>query len=142
MDAILPYRFQLVLENGVEPNYWTEKLADAYLGWAYPVYLGCPNVADYLPADALLSINGQSVDAVAAHIAGLLDQPLSVQQQAAMVEARNRVLNVYNPFAWAAHWTERLYQRGLPEKTLTLRSHKAFRSFPRGHLFRLRQAFA
>lgn len=142
MDAILPYRFQLVLENGVEPNYWTEKLADAYLGWSYPVYLGCPNVGDYLPAAALLSINGQSVGAVAARIMGLLEQPLSAQQQAAMAEARNRVLNVYNPFAWAAYWTERLYQHGLPEKPVTLRSHKAFRSFPRGHLFRLRQAFA
>jgi len=50
------------------------------------------------------------------------------------------VLNVYNPFAWAAHWAERLYQPGLPERPLTLRSHKAFRSFPRGHWFRLRNA--
>lgn len=140
MDAILPYRFQLVLENGVEPNYWTEKLADAYLGWAFPVYLGCPNVGDYLPADALVSINGQSVDAVAARITGLLDQPLSSAHQAAMAEARNRVLNVYNPFAWAAHWVEQLYQPDSPAKTMTLRSHKAFRSFPRGHWFRLRQA--
>jgi hypothetical protein len=142
MDAILPYRFQLVLENGVEPNYWTEKLADAYLGWAFPVYLGCPNVGDYLPADALVSVNGQSVDTVAARIAGLLDQPISAQQRTAIAEARNRVLNVYNPFAWAAQWTARLYQPGLAERSLTLRSHKAFRSFPRGHLFRLRQAFA
>jgi len=142
MDAILPYRFHLVLENSVLLNYWTEKLADAYLGWAYPVYLGCPNVGDYLPQDALVSINDMDVDAAAARIAALLDAPLSTQQEAALAEARNRVLNVYNPFAWAAHWAEHLYQPGLPEKSLTLRSHKAFRSFPRGHLFRLRQAFA
>lgn len=138
MDAILPYRFHLVLENSVLPNYWTEKLADAYLGWAYPVYLGCPNVGDYLPQDALVSINDMGVDAAAARIADLLDAPLSPQQEAALVEARNRVLNVYNPFAWAAHWAERLYQPGLPEKPLILRSHKAFRSFLRGRLFRMR----
>lgn len=142
MDAILPYRFQLVLENGVEPNYWTEKLADAYLGWAYPVYLGCPNEGDYLPAEALLSINNLDVDTAAARIAELLEQPLDARRAAALAEARNRVLNVYNPFAWAAHWAERLYQPGLPERQLTLRSHKAFRSFPRGHWFRLRQALA
>ena len=142
MDAILPYRFQLVLENGVEPNYWTEKLADAYLGWAYPVYLGCPNVGDYLPAKALLSINNLDVDTAAARIAELLEQPLDPRREAALAEARNQVLNVYNPFAWAAHWAERLYQPGLPERQLTLRSHKAFRSFPRGHWFRLRQALA
>jgi len=142
MEAILPYRFQLVLENGVEPHYWTEKLADAYLGWAYPVYLGCPNVADYLPAEALLSINDLGVDTAAARIAELLDQPLGPQREAALAEARHRILNVYNPFAWAAHWAEALYRPGLTEKTVTLRSHKAFRRFPRGHLFRLRKALA
>ncbi|OJZ06612.1 MAG: transferase [Thiobacillus sp. 63-78] len=142
MEAILPYRFQLVLENGVEPHYWTEKLADAYLGWAYPVYLGCPNVADYLPAEALLSINDLGVDTAAARIAELLDQPLGPRREAALAEARHRILNVYNPFAWAAHWAEALYRPGLTEKTVTLRSHKAFRSFPRGHLFRLRKTLA
>lgn len=141
MDAILPYRFQLVLENSVLPNYWTEKLADAYLGWSYPVYLGCPNVDHYLRGDALLSINGLDADTVAARITGLLDQPLSAAHQAALAEARNRVLNVYNPFAWAAHWVEQLYQPDSAVKTMTLRSHKAFRSFPRGHLFRLRNHF-
>lgn len=142
MDGILPYRFHLVLENSVLPNYWTEKLADACLGWAYPVYLGCPNVGDYLPAEALLSINDLDVDAAAARIAELLDQPLDPQRQAALAEARRRVLNVYNPFAWAAHWAEQLYRPDYAEKTLTLRSHKAFRSFPRGHLFRVRKALA
>lgn len=138
MDAILPYRLHLVLENSVLPNYWTEKLADAYLGWAYPVYLGCPNVDEYLPREALVSINGLDADQVARRIRQLLDAPLGGEREAALLEARRRVLNVYNPFAWAAHWAERLYQPGLPERSLTLRSHKAFRGFPRGHLFRLR----
>lgn len=138
MDAILPYRFHLVLENSVLPNYWTEKLADAYLGWAFPVYLGCPNVADYLPGEALVSINGLDADSVARRITELLDSPLASERRAALAEARRRVLNLYNPFAWAAHWAERLYRPGLPERALTLRSHKAFRGFPRGHLFRLR----
>jgi len=142
MGAILPYRFHLVLENSVLPNYWTEKLADAYLGWAYPVYLGCPNVGDYLPAESLFSINDLDVDVAAARIARLLDQPLEPQHEAAFAEARRRVLNVYNPFAWAAHWVERLYRPKLPERTVTLRSHKAFRSLARGHLFRLRNVLA
>jgi len=138
MDAILPYRFHLVLENSVQANYWTEKLADAYLGWAYPVYLGCPNVGDYLPAEAQVCINDMDADAAAERISGLLDQPLGQQREAALAEARRRVLDVYNPFAWAAHWAEQLYQPGLPEMAVTLRSHKAFRSFLRGYLFRLR----
>jgi len=138
MDAILPYRFHLVLENCVQANYWTEKLADAYLGWAFPVYLGCPNVGEYLQENALVSINGLDADQVARRITELLAAPLTKEQEATLAEARRRVLNVYNPFAWAATWAERLYQPGLPERPLTLRSHKAFRGFPRGQLFRLR----
>lgn len=138
MDAILPYRFHLVLENCIQPNYWTEKLADAYLGWAYPLYLGCLNVGEYLPPKALVPINGLDVDTVARQILELLDAPLSSEQKAALAEARRRVLDVYNPFAWASHWAEHLYAPGLPARLLTIRSHKAFRSFPRGHLFRLR----
>lgn len=139
MNAILPYRFHLVLENSVLQNYWTEKLADAYLGWAYPVYLGCPNLGGYLPKSAFLSINNLDVDTAAERIATLLDQPLGEQHLVALAEARSRVLNLYNPFAWAAHWAERLYQPDGAEESVTLRSHKAFRSFARGYLFRLRQ---
>lgn len=142
MDAILPNRFHLVLENSVLPNYWTEKLADAYLGWAYPVYLGCPNIGDYLPEDALLSINGLDLGTIASRIESLLDQPLAPHREAAMLEARHRILNVYNPFAWATYWTKRLYQPSCAEKVVTLRSHKAFRSFLRGYWFRMRHALA
>lgn len=142
MAAILPYRFHLVLENCVLPNYWTEKLADALLGWAYPVYLGCPNIDRFLPENSVLSINDLDADSVVRQITDLLDAPLSSLRSAALSEARRRVLDVYNPFAWSAAWAERLYRAGLPEKRLLQRSHKAFRSFPRGHLYRIRQALA
>lgn len=137
-DAILPYRFQLVLENGIQENYWTEKLIDACLGWAYPVYWGCPNLADYLPGDAFVPITGLAPDDAARRIATLLDAPLSPAQEEALSEARRRMLEVYSPFAWMAHWVESLYRPGLPEHRVVFRSHKAFRPFPRGAWFRLR----
>jgi hypothetical protein len=142
MDAILPYRFHLVLENSVLDNYWTEKLADAYLGWSYPVYLGCPNLAEYLPGKASLSINNLDVDAAADRIEKLLAVTLAPEQINALEEARSRILNVYNPFAWAAYWARRLYKPGLEERQVTLRSHKAFRSYLRGYLFRARQGMS
>jgi len=88
MEAILPYRFHLVLENSVLPNYWTEKLADAYLGWAYPVYLGCPNVNEYMPGPALAFINGLDADSVAQRIVELLDAPLGSEREDAMAESQ------------------------------------------------------
>ena len=35
-EAILPYAYHLVLENSETAHYWTEKLSDAYLGYAFP----------------------------------------------------------------------------------------------------------
>ncbi|WP_296221419.1 glycosyltransferase family 10 [uncultured Sphingomonas sp.] len=48
-DAILPYRFHLCVENCAVPDLWTEKVADALLGYAVPVYAGCPNIDRYFP---------------------------------------------------------------------------------------------
>ena len=41
-DAIMPYRYHIALENSSLDDYWTEKLSDAYLGWAFPDLLGMP----------------------------------------------------------------------------------------------------
>ena len=46
-DAIAPYKYHIVLENSSFLDYWTEKLADCYLGGAYPIYYGCNNLEDY-----------------------------------------------------------------------------------------------
>jgi len=88
MGAILPYRFHLVLENSVLPNYWTEKLADALSRLGLPGLFGCPNVGDYLPAEALLSINDLDVGhGCRAHWPNA-DQPLDPRREAALAEAR------------------------------------------------------
>ena len=141
MDAILPYRYQLVLENTRAENYWTEKLADAYLGWAFPVYLGCPNLAAFFAPEAFSAIDGADFRAAGDRIEHLLDRPESETEIAAVAESRHRVLDVYNPLAWAAHWAEALY-RPEPKSEVVIRIHKAFRPFPRGLIYRLRQALA
>jgi hypothetical protein len=138
MDAILPYRLHLVLENSQAPNYWTEKIADAYLGWAYPVYLGCPNLGDFFPEDSFTAVGNHPTELVADTILRLLDLEPPTGEEAAITTARERVLNEYNPFAWSARWAKRLY-RDAPPTTVTLKIHKAFRPFPRGALYRLRQ---
>ncbi len=53
-EAIGPFKYHLVLENTCEPNYWSEKLADAYLGNAFPIYLGCPNIHQWFGSDAMV----------------------------------------------------------------------------------------
>lgn len=142
LDAILGYRFQLVLENCQARDYWTEKLADTYLGWAFPVYAGCPNLADYFDPASFAAVSLDDPAAAAGVIRGLLDKPAGEAELAAVAAARHRVLDHYNPwFAWA-RWAEAFHDPAAVPQWLTLRSHKAFRPAPRGWLYRWRTRHA
>jgi hypothetical protein len=54
--VIAPYRYHLVLENSECPHFWTEKLADAYLGYSLPIFSGCRNVTDYFPERSMVRL--------------------------------------------------------------------------------------
>jgi hypothetical protein len=98
-EAILPYRFHIALENSQSPDYWTEKLADAFLGRAFPFYWGCPNLAEYFPPEAYEPIDlydpAAAVRAIENAIAGGRD----AASAAAVEAARTLVLDRYNLFA-------------------------------------------
>jgi hypothetical protein len=56
-DAIAPYKYHIVLENSRFDDYITEKLSDAFLGEAYPIYYGAGNVYSYFSEDSLTCID-------------------------------------------------------------------------------------
>lgn len=141
MDAILGYRYHLVLENCQVPHYWTEKLADAYLGWAFPFYVGCPNVGDYFSEEAFARIDVTQPEAAARQIERALDTDVTEAEQCAVADARDQVLNVYNPWVQWAKWADQLHCPSAAARWVTLRSHKAFRPFPQNLIYRLRQGF-
>jgi hypothetical protein len=98
-DVIAPYKFHLVLENDVKPNYWTEKLADAFLGFSFPIYHGCPNVFDYFPKDSLLPIDINDVDKTAANMLRLINGNQLFEYNKKSIEySRRKVLQDYNIF--------------------------------------------
>ncbi|MEM1212339.1 MAG: glycosyltransferase family 10 [Planctomycetota bacterium] len=138
LDGILPYRYHLVLENSISDDYWTEKLADAYLGWAYPIYAGCTNLSRFMPPDSFMGLDGLAVGSAIERIEALLQHGLSPAQDQALAEGRDAVLNRYNPFAWFAHWAEAFGDPSRSRRDVVIRSHKAFRSWGRGRLYRMR----
>ena len=56
-DAIDPYYYSIALENVKMTNWWTEKLADVFLGFTCPIYYGCNNINDFFNKDALVKID-------------------------------------------------------------------------------------
>lgn len=125
MEVIGPYRYNLVLENSVSPHYWTEKLADAYLGWAFPVYSGCPNLSEYFPPDSFLPIDIRDQDAAIRTIENLLKRP-EPPDLTGVAQARQLMLDYYSPFAICDRLAQQLIVAAPPE-LVTIRHHRAFR---------------
>jgi len=137
LEASLPYRCQLVLENSQSLHYWTEKLTDAHLGWAFPFYVGCPNLADYFDPASFIALDMDDVGGAVKAIRRFLDTPMTEREHEVIRVAREKILDEYNPFARFAHWAETLHRPGGME-TVTLRSEKAFRVV-RGWIYRWKQ---
>jgi hypothetical protein len=99
-EAILPYQFHLVLENNRLERGWTEKLADAYLGWAFPLFSGGPGLAGDFPDAAFVAVDIQQQDAALATIQQVLATPgLYAARLPQIAEARRRILAEHNLFA-------------------------------------------
>ena len=136
MEGILGYRLHLVMENCLARHYWTEKLIDSYLGWAFPVYLGCPNLADYFPKAAYGGIDTMDPGLAAEAILARLEQVEDSAEREGLLEGRRRVLEEYNPFVRWVGWASAKYNAACEKEWLTLRSHKAYRPYLQGELFK------
>ena len=96
-EALDPYKFHLIVENHIAPHLWTEKLADAFLGYTVPIYCGCPNIFDYFPEDSIIRIDINDVDSSLKTIWEVLTTPGEYERRlGAIKEARRRVIEEYN----------------------------------------------
>jgi hypothetical protein len=101
-DAIDPYKYHLVIENHSCPHHWTEKLADAYLGYSLPIYFGCTNPEDYFPEESFVWIDIRNYDTSLAKIRSLIANDDYEARVPAIIEARRRILEEYATFPQAA----------------------------------------
>lgn len=131
MEAILPHRYHLVLENSRIDHYWTEKLADAYLGWSSPIYHGAPNVDRYFPQTSLTQIDcGRPDEALKKMEALLKMQPQEVRLKE-IEHCRKLVLNKYNLFSRFSFWAEKFHVPSDLKPVTKITPHKNFQPFHR-----------
>jgi hypothetical protein len=97
-DAIAPYKYHLVLENSVQKDYWSEKLADAFLGFSFPIYYGCPNIYDYFSQDSLCVIDIDNIDQAVIILQDIIESDTYDNSIQIIDLSRKQVLNQYNIF--------------------------------------------
>lgn len=99
-EALDDYEFHVAIENQFAPNVWTEKLADAFLGFTVPIYYGCPNVYEYFPKESLIQIDIFDTEGSIAKIKEIISTEGEYERRLdAVKEARRRVIEEYNLLA-------------------------------------------
>lgn len=109
-DCLRDYRYHVAIENFVGEHHWTEKLADPFLGLSLPFYYGCPNAADYFPADSFIRIDIRDPAGALDIIRTAIASNEYEKRLPALIEARRRVMFDYNLFAVAAREIARLHR--------------------------------
>ncbi len=99
-DALDDYEFHVAIENHYAPHVWTEKLADAFLGYTVPIYHGCSNVYDYFPEESVIQIDIHDVEGSISKIKEIIATEGEYERRLpAVKEARRRVIEEYNLLA-------------------------------------------
>jgi hypothetical protein len=91
-DAINPHAYHLVLENNDLDHFWTEKTADAYLGWSLPLFSGCYNLSDYFPEPSFIRIDLSDIPAAVQNIEHILTEQPYTARLPAIAQARQRLV--------------------------------------------------
>lgn len=96
-DVLFNYKYHLVVENDRNEGYWSEKIGDAFLSYAMPIYDGCPNIENYFEIDSFLKINSDNIDECDLLITKLINEEI-VYKPESIQKSRMMILNKFNIF--------------------------------------------
>lgn len=102
MEGLLSYRFSIAIENTPMPCYFTEKITDCFLAYTVPLYYGCKDIGRYFPERSFIQINIEEPLKAIEKIRNTIENDDWQQRISALQEARELVLNKYQPLAAAA----------------------------------------
>jgi len=122
--GLAPYKYHLAIENSVANHYWSEKLGDAFLAWAFPIYAGAPNVADYFPKDSMATFDARDWESAKRTVEATLESPWTDARTLAMAESRRRLMEEYNLFSLIPR--NYAAQADLPKKEMWMLAHRIF----------------
>ena len=124
-----PYKYTIAIENSCYRDYWTEKIADAFLVDAYPFYYGCPNIGEYFPAESFTWIEIGEFEAARDTIHRTIQRNEYEASVEARATAKDLILNKYNLFPVVAVMTSASRAR-LPKRPVLLRPDAVMANTP------------
>lgn len=93
--GLLPYKYNLSIENGSTDFYFSEKICDPLLCWSLPIYWGCKNIDKFLPKGSYINIDINKT--------GCVDEIINISKSnywdeniESIKEARDIILKKYN----------------------------------------------
>ncbi|MGN0855330.1 MAG: glycosyltransferase [Kiritimatiellia bacterium] len=130
-DLLDSFRYHVVLENHIGAHYWTEKIADAYLGECLPFYAGAPDLAEDFPAESFIPIPMDDPGEAIRIIREAIAHDEWARRLSAIREAKARLFSEYNFWAQVikvieAEKAQRLGAVG-PAQPYVIRSRKWLR---------------
>jgi len=90
------YNFAICFENEISPGWITEKIFDCFLAGTIPVYLGAPNITDYVPPDCFIDFRRfKNYDALKEHLESLTSKDLQRYRENIVAYYKSGRFNVF-----------------------------------------------
>jgi hypothetical protein len=124
--ALAPAKYQLVIENSRHNDYWTEKLADAFLGETYPLYWGAPNISEYFSDESLTPINIYDIDGTLQLLQKCFNNDTFKKNYSHIRKAKHQILEKYNFFQTVIDFVDSLPTNHTTSKIMQFRPNKEF----------------
>ena len=96
--GIMPYKYHFCCENSEVDNYFTEKICDALVCEALPLYWGCPNLDKFLPEDCYIRLPLDDPERSLEVIRKAIEGNEWEKRLPAIREAKRRILNELQMF--------------------------------------------
>ncbi len=97
--AIAPYKYHIVIENEQIDHYFTEKLADCFLGEAYPIYYGANNIFSYFSHKSLVKVDiNKPIESIKI-IESTINSNTYEKHYKDICDSKQKILNEYNIFS-------------------------------------------
>ena len=122
-DVISNYKYHIAIENCSCPDYFSEKLLDAFLGMTYPIYYGCTNLNKYFPESSFARIDINDWETSIDTIRKVIREDRFASSEAERMTAKDLVLDEYNLFPMISRLVEGGTIHGRPER-LVLKPEK------------------